>query len=260
MRCSFREQIGIWPHEPFLDLLYSWALCVGCASIYSASPTGAGNAQSPGWDTERPACARKCRLSIGAGHCKQKPIVCGFCGVFRAQDYRRISISGAGSVKLRVWQRKLQASRARTERDRTHALYRFFDSDGALLYVGISCDPGVRFRQHRRDVPWWQLIRRIELEPRASRDEALSAEREAIRTERPRYNVHGGAVPASPNATAGELVDLVVLMQRFGFSERWWRYRIAEGLPVERWGNRLRFDPVAVRKWLNSQGETKDAA
>jgi len=45
---------------------------------------------------------------------------------------------------------------------------------------------------------------------------------------------------------AHRLVSLSELQERFGFSERWWRYRIAEGLPARKWIGGLRFDPDEV--------------
>lgn len=49
------------------------------------------------------------------------------------------------------------------------------------------------------------------------------------------------------------LVALAELMERFGFSERWWRYRIAEGMPCHRWGGGLRFDRDEVAAWLDDR-------
>lgn len=43
----------------------------------------------------------------------------------------------------------------------THALYRFYDAAGALLYVGITIDPGSRWRSHAHDKPWWQQVAQI---------------------------------------------------------------------------------------------------
>jgi len=48
------------------------------------------------------------------------------------------------------------------------------------------------------------------------------------------------------------LVSLVELQERFGFSERWWRYRIAEGMPTRKWVGGLRFNPDEVEAWLDS--------
>jgi hypothetical protein len=82
---------------------------------------------------------------------------------------------------------------------RLHALYRFYDRDGALLYVGISVNAPGRFAQHRHDKPWWADVARIDIEPHRGRDEVLAAERAAIRAEAPRYNVqHAGTATAPP--------------------------------------------------------------
>jgi len=52
---------------------------------------------------------------------------------------------------------------------------------------------------------------------------------------------------------ARRLVPLKELQEHCGFSARWWRYRMGEGLPVHRWGNRLRFDIDEVERWLGDR-------
>jgi len=47
------------------------------------------------------------------------------------------------------------------------------------------------------------------------------------------------------------LIALSELRERFGFSERWWRYRIAEGMPCRKWVGGLRFDPTEVEAWMS---------
>ena len=50
------------------------------------------------------------------------------------------------------------------------------------------------------------------------------------------------------------LVALPELIDAYGLSERWFRYRIAEGMPCHRFGQRaLRFDPLEVERWLEGQ-------
>lgn len=71
----------------------------------------------------------------------------------------------------------------------THFLYRLYDRDGDLLYIGVSKDPWRRFRGHRRTSPWIRKARRGRIQVFPTIDAALAAEREAIRTERPRFNV-----------------------------------------------------------------------
>lgn len=71
------------------------------------------------------------------------------------------------------------------------ALYRYFDAADVLLYVGISIDPDERWKAHRygTDRDGWpkEAVRRT-VEWRDSRPEALTAEEEAIKTEKPLYN------------------------------------------------------------------------
>lgn len=75
----------------------------------------------------------------------------------------------------------------------THVLYRFYDAAHQLLYVGITCNPPVRFIMHRHSKDWWSEVARIDIENFNSRDELKNAEQSAIRIERPRYNIqHNG--------------------------------------------------------------------
>ena len=71
---------------------------------------------------------------------------------------------------------------------REHTLYRLFDRDDNLLYVGITFMPGNRFRQHKREKRWWSEVARRETVVFPNRQEAEDAERDAIRAERPIYN------------------------------------------------------------------------
>jgi hypothetical protein len=67
-------------------------------------------------------------------------------------------------------------------------LYRHFDVDGRLLYVGISRSSKVRLSRHRRS-HWFGEIVRIEIERYPTRQAAEAAEIAAIRLEKPLYNV-----------------------------------------------------------------------
>lgn len=72
------------------------------------------------------------------------------------------------------------------------ALYRFYDADGALLYVGISADPEKRIGQHRCTAPWAGEIVQNAVAWFDDREAAEKAERTAIKREEPRHNVHHG--------------------------------------------------------------------
>jgi predicted GIY-YIG superfamily endonuclease len=69
-----------------------------------------------------------------------------------------------------------------------HALYRFYDRTDVLLYVGITMNLPTRMFKHKGTKPWWTSIADIQVEHFATRGEALTAERKAIREERPLYN------------------------------------------------------------------------
>lgn len=81
---------------------------------------------------------------------------------------------------------------------RPHALYRFFDATGVLLYVGITNNPARRFTQHGVDREWWHEVETIRMQRFDDRESVLAAEREAIKTEQPRYNI----IHAGPPTTA----------------------------------------------------------
>lgn len=68
-------------------------------------------------------------------------------------------------------------------------LYRMFDQEGVLLYIGISKDAFARFSQHAKDKPWIGQVARWERESFATRNAALAAEKSAIKSEFPLYNV-----------------------------------------------------------------------
>lgn len=68
-------------------------------------------------------------------------------------------------------------------------LYRHFDRRSNLLYVGVSLNALKRLMQHREVSGWFGEIHRVEIERFATRQEALSAERNAISGENPRHNI-----------------------------------------------------------------------
>ncbi|WP_062434940.1 GIY-YIG nuclease family protein [Herbidospora daliensis] len=78
------------------------------------------------------------------------------------------------------------------------SLYRLFAADGSLLYVGIGGNPGRRFEQHRSDKPWWGDVASMTIEHHPTREAALAAELQAIKTENPRHNIAGRIDDALP--------------------------------------------------------------
>lgn len=72
-----------------------------------------------------------------------------------------------------------------------HFVYRVYDADDALLYVGCTNNAGRRFIYHRLRSPWFVDAHRAEWEAYPTRLAALNAEDAAILAEEPRHNVRG---------------------------------------------------------------------
>lgn len=68
-----------------------------------------------------------------------------------------------------------------------HRLYRFFDAEDNLLYVGRSCRLAFRMKAHEKDARW-SLVARVELETVESAERLEMLEEFAIVSERPRWN------------------------------------------------------------------------
>lgn len=68
------------------------------------------------------------------------------------------------------------------------AVYRLYNAAGELLYVGVTVGTHIRFQQHQQWT-WWAEVDDWTTVRYPTRDRALAAERSAIETERPRYNV-----------------------------------------------------------------------
>lgn len=89
-------------------------------------------------------------------------------------------------------------------------LYRHFDAEGRLLYVGISLSAVFRLSQHKSVSHWVPEIARVTIENFPSREDAIKAERAAIRSEKPLHNkAHARIVsayaPAKRPETPAEL-------------------------------------------------------
>ncbi|MEV6942561.1 GIY-YIG nuclease family protein [Streptomyces sp. NPDC051172] len=92
------------------------------------------------------------------------------------------------------------------------ALYRLYGLEG-LLYVGISISPLTRVRTHLREQPWAPQVVGIRI---GYPDDPEAAEREAVWTERPKYNVtfNGRTPPAPPDRAARLKTELALERRR----------------------------------------------
>lgn len=72
--------------------------------------------------------------------------------------------------------------------DRPCVVYRLYDHADTLLYVGITDNWEQRRKHHAAVQPWFPLVSRIETEAATSRPDALSRERDLVRSLDPVYN------------------------------------------------------------------------
>lgn len=68
-------------------------------------------------------------------------------------------------------------------------LYRHYDADDNLLYVGISLSALMRLMQHRDSSDWFLSISKVTIENFPTREKALEAETNAIVNEKPKHNI-----------------------------------------------------------------------
>jgi hypothetical protein len=72
-------------------------------------------------------------------------------------------------------------------------LYRHYDAHGDLLYVGMTMFALARQMQHQAMTVWANNVFQTLVEPFTSRDELVTAELVAIKSEFPRFNrMHNG--------------------------------------------------------------------
>lgn len=69
------------------------------------------------------------------------------------------------------------------------ALYRHYNIDNQLLYVGISLSAPERFIAHKQTSLWADDMVRMEVEYFYNRKDAIAAEKLAIKTEKPLHNI-----------------------------------------------------------------------
>lgn len=102
-------------------------------------------------------------------------------------------------------------------------LYRLYDADTDLLYVGISGNPGRRFDQHAKGPTgkrWWSEVATGTMEHFATREEAAAAEVAAIQGECPRYNIAHATRP--PKAKPAAVAPAMATSGRLSDGAPWW--------------------------------------
>lgn len=111
------------------------------------------------------------------------------------------SIGGMTHEQHDLWYRAMRAAYA----DQPFWLYRQYAADGALLYVGLTQNLKQRSAGHRSGSPWWPLIERVDVVEYPNLHDGEAAERFAISTEAPLYNVIHSADADAARARRREL-------------------------------------------------------
>lgn len=130
-------------------------------------------------------------------------------------------------------------------------VYRLFDAEGNLLYVGCSLTPPARFRQHEahgRSQKWWHDVASCTFEHFETRDAALAAESRAIAGESPRWNVYGDKKRSISRATQAK-IDRATELRASGLKLR--EIAVEMGAPistVHQWINDPDFSKLRARK------------
>jgi hypothetical protein len=84
---------------------------------------------------------------------------------------------------------------------RRAAVYRLYDADGVLLYIGSSYDPDHRCKAHQKQ-PWWPQVARRTEEWHPGRGHAYTAELAAIAVEGAKHNRMGTPTYRTPVTAA----------------------------------------------------------
>lgn len=138
---------------------------------------------------------------------------------------RRPGPTTAQATKEQQRQERIKKMRAEakhyTDTQAEHFVYRCYDAEGQLLYVGCTQDVNARMSVHASS---WQnpasaylnlhmARHEVEPEPYIGRIAGRAAERQAIETERPLLNVHHNAGRGLPRRKVSE-EELAAEMQK----------------------------------------------
>ncbi len=134
-------------------------------------------------------------------------------------------------------------------------LYRHYDTDGNLLYVGVSHSTIVRLMGHKCTSAWFDQITTIKIERFDCREDALRAERKAIETESPLHNVKNSLreIPQPPPV----LLTLQQVAERMDIPKRTAYNQLKRGdfpIPHLPRTKPRKWSSEAVDAWLRGEG------
>lgn len=109
--------------------------------------------------------------------------------------------------------------------ERPHVVYRCYDADDRLLYIGCTSNLSHRMTAHRSRSPWATDIARITTEDLPGRAVALYVEAQAIRAESPLHNKVHNLDPTIPEG----VYNSQMVIEQTGISYRQLDYWCRQG-------------------------------
>ncbi len=139
---------------------------------------------------------------------------------------------------------------------RRAAVYRLYDTDGVLLYIGSAYDPEERCKAHRTKPRWPHVARRTE-EWFKRRGIAHREELKVVAVEGTRYNAMGAPGYGTPNTDAVRRRKELAPLQQKLIEESWdvgeaaHKGAAGRGAP---WGAAVKAGEVAAIEFLEDTG------
>lgn len=120
--------------------------------------------------------------------------------------------------------------------DRPHptSVYRYYDEDGVLIYVGITGRGTRRNLEHSDKAAWWPFVARQEVEHYPTRKAALTRERSLIRKYRPPFNTQHNPDHTGIRAAYLRFAEVLPTVDE-SFQDQY--QRLGHGLPLRAVGS-----------------------
>ena len=93
-----------------------------------------------------------------------------------------------------------------------HYVYRLYDNESRLIYVGCSYEPEQRIKRHHVTQWWAPQIAKVRIKVYPTRVAGLEAETEARNTEHPRWNIEARWIHRH-NWTAAICADYITALE-----------------------------------------------
>lgn len=102
-------------------------------------------------------------------------------------------------------------------------VYRHYDKDDRLLYVGITVNPKRRAQGHKQKSPWWPSIARIDVSEKLPREIALGREWYYINRFEPPFNSNRENGYTGPGSHAWDLEEDRAFEKRRANDPEFWQ-------------------------------------